>query len=598
MFERGAGIRLAYLLLLVSLAASGQAIQITVPASLAGTQYEPYHAAFAASGGTQPYTWAVAATTAATLPEGTSLNQTTGAIEGIPKGSGVYAVTLQVTDSAKQSATAAISIPISGNQHLNGCTYFPADNVWRQRIDGLPVHPLSWIWNSTYHNSRFHPDFGQSYGIPFTTVIAGQAQTTVTIDDYADQSDFGVNTTGPKTVPIPADAPIEGTAISGGDMHVLTLDTSTCLLYELWNSRLPAWTASSSARFDLKSNTLRPDTWTSSDAAGLPVLPGLVAFDEVLSGEIAHAVRMTMKHTQSPYLWPARHQAGASAPQEPPLGARIRLRNSASVNARIARLSRDNRVIATALQRYGAFIADNGGSGFVTGVPDARWNDEDLTNLFASASVSASLPTSADTASGQGLPFAALTGVRVGMWVQCHSACKGIGVLGSTSAHPVVAAIEGKTIELSQPLLAAVPKGTVLDFVDPDLACDAGPGFCLNDFDYVDESALQVSANSGATKPVITTRALPGALRGGNYTAAIEFTGGLPPFTCSVTSDDPLRSPGALPTGLRLNSTTCTITGTLSDASGRAFTVTVTDSAGRTGSAQFAVRLHSLRSPL
>jgi hypothetical protein len=176
------------------------------------------------------------------------------------------------------------------------------------------------------------------------------------------------------------------------------------------------------------------------------------------------------------------------------------------------------------------------------------------------------------------------------MWVQCHAACKGIGVPGSTSAHPVVAAIQGNTIELSQQLLALVPKGTLIDFVDPDLACNAGPGFCLNDFDYVDESRLQVDANSGATKPVITTTALPGAEPGTSYTGAIEFTGGLPPYTCSVAS-------GALPSGLRLEPVTCTITGNLSDASGRPFTVTVTDSAGRSGSAPFTVRFEKRRRP-
>lgn len=595
--ERRVSVRLPYLLLTFALAASADALKITSPATLpSGTQYESYHAALTATGGTPPYTWSLASSTAAALPEGTSFNQAAGTIEGVPKGSGVYGVTLRVTDSAKQSVTAAASIPIFGNQHLNGCAYFPADNVWRQRIDGLPVHPLSAVWNSIYHNARFHPDFGPSYGIPFTTVDAGQAASSVTIDPvngYPGESDFGVNTLGPKTAPIPPDAPIEGTDTidPGADRHVLVLNTSACVLYELYNSRLPAWTAMSSARFDLKSNVLRPAGWTSTDAAGLPVLPGLVDYDEVLNGEIAHAVRMTLRTTNASYLWPARHKASSlTGQQQPPMGARLRLRNSASVNSRIARLSRDNHVIAVALQRYGAFIADNGGSGFVTGVPDARWNGDDLTNLFASPVVATSLPTSADASSGTSLPLTSPAGVHVGMWVQCHAVCKGLGVLGSTSGNPVVTAMHGNTIELSQPLLALVPKGTVIDFVDPDLACDAGPGFCLNDFDYVDESALQVDANSGATKPVITTEALPGATPGTSYAGIIAFTGGLPPFTCSVTS-------GALPSGLRLDPVACTITGTLSDVNGRLFTVTVTDSAGRSGSALFTVRFENRRSP-
>jgi hypothetical protein len=591
--ERQVNVRLAYLFLTIAIAAGGATLQVTVPAELpSGTQYEPYHAVLTASGGTPPYTWSLAAGTVATLPEGTSFNQTASTIEGVPKGSGVYAVTLQVTDSARQSAAAAVAIPIFGNQHLNGCTFFPADNVWRQRIDGLPVHRLSSVWNSTSHNARFHPDFGPSFGIPFTTVDAGQPLQTVTIDGYAQESDFGVNSPGPAQVPIPPDAPIEGTDAYSpdGDRHVLTIDTSTCVLYELYNSHLPAWTAMSSARFDLKSNALRPDTWTSADAAGLPIVPGLVSFDEVQSGEIAHALRMTIQHTNDSYLWPARHEAGLSGQQLPPMGARIRLRNSSSVNARIARLSPANRVIGVALQRFGAFVADNGGSGYVSGVPDARWDGDDLTNLFASPVVAVSLPTSTDASAGSTLTFGGLTGVRVGMWVQCHTTCKGIGVDGSTSANPVVAAIQGGSIELSQPLLAAVPQGTVIDFVDPDSACNAGPGFCLNDFDYVDESALQVDANSGATRPVITTPALPGAIPGASYSASITFTGGLPPFTCSVAS-------GALPSGLHLDPAACTIMGSFSDVSGRFFRVAVTDSAGRSGSAWFTVRYQNRRIP-
>ncbi len=587
--------RLAFLFLTVIIAAHAAPPAITVPSTLAtGTQYEPYTYTLTAAGGAPPYTWSVSSGSAATLPEGTSINQAAGTIAGTPKGAGVYVVTLQVTDSSQQSATAIVNIPIAGNQRLNGCTFFPADNIWRQRIDGLPVHPLSSVWNSTYHNARLHPDFGLSYGIPFTTVEAGQPLQAVTIDGYPTESDFGIHTTGPAKVPIPPDAPIEGTdaSSSGSDRHVLTIDTSTCMLYEMYNSRLPAWTAMSSAMFDLKSNNLRPDTWTSTDAAGLPVLPGLVAFDEVQSGEIAHALRMTMKRTTASYLWPARHKASnISGQQQPPMGARIRLRNSSSVNARIARLSPANRTIAVALQRYGAFIADNGSSGFFTGVPDARWNNDDLVNLMTSPVLAASLPTSADASSGSLLQFANPAQVRPGMWVQCHVACTGIGVLGSTSANPQVVKVHGNIVELSQPLLAAVPTGTVIDFVDPDLACAAGPGFCLNDFDYVDESALQVSANSGATRPVIVTPALPGALPGKSYSSgAIVSTGGLPPFTCSVTS-------GTLPLGLRLDPVTCTITGVLSNPLDRTFTVTVTDSAGRSGSREFGVRFQNRRIP-
>ncbi len=187
------------LLLLTVIFAAQAAAPLTIgsPSNLAGTQYEAYHAVLNASGGTPPYTWSVASGTAATLPEGTSLDPVKGTIDGTPKGSGVYVVTIQATDSSGQSAAAPLSIPISGNQHLNGCTYFPADNVWRQRIDGLPVHPLSAVWNSAYHNARLHPDFGPSYGIPFTTVEAGQPLQTVTIDGYPNESDFRGEYRGP-----------------------------------------------------------------------------------------------------------------------------------------------------------------------------------------------------------------------------------------------------------------------------------------------------------------------------------------------------------------------------------------------------------------
>jgi hypothetical protein len=313
--------RCVFLGVLIALAAGATSPpSITSPATLpGGTQYESYSTTLTATGGTGSYTWSVTTDTPMTLPEGTTLNPSTGAITGTPSGSGYYIVNFQVTDSASATAQAQITIPISGNQHLGSCTFFPADNVWRQRIDGLPVHAQSAVWNSTYHNATLHPDFGTQYGIPFTLVGAGQAPTTVTIDPvngYPDESDFGVNTSGPAAVPIPADAPIEGTDVSSDDRHVLTIDTSACMLYELYYALLPAWTADSSALFNLNGNALRPDGYTSADAAGLPIVPGLVGYDEVASGEITHALRMTMQHTYNSYLWPGRHRAGTQRDAE------------------------------------------------------------------------------------------------------------------------------------------------------------------------------------------------------------------------------------------------------------------------------------------
>ena len=581
--------RVFILLLLTGLVAAGAtSLSITSPSTLpGGTQYQSYSATLAASGGTGSYTWSVTTDTQMTLPEGTTLTASTGAITGTPKGSGDYVVRFQVKDSANATAVAELTIPISGNERLANCTFFPPDNVWRQRIDALPVHAQSAVWNSIYHNASLHPDFGSQYGIPYTTVLAGQTPVTVTIDHangYYEESDFGVNNLagGPTAVPIPPDAPIEGTSISTGDRHVLTIDTSACTLYELYYATLPAWTAYSSALFNLNSNALRPDGWTSADAAGLPIVPALVSYDEAASGQIAHALRMTLQDTQNSYIWPGRHRAGTSGTQKPPMGARIRLRNSASVNARIPNLSALDQAIARALQQYGAFIADNGSSGFITGVPDARWSDDDLGNLKAHAVVTLSLTTSADAASGSNLTFASAKGVRPGMWVQCHSACAGLGVAGLTSANPVVSAVNGNTVTLSQPLLARVSQGTQIDFTDPDLACSAGPGFCLNDFEYVDESALQVDPNSGATKPVITQTTLPAAAPRRSYHATIAFTGGLPPFTCVVTS-------GALPAGLTLNASTCTISGSASGSQSHPFTVRVTDSAARQAQASLSI---------
>jgi hypothetical protein len=247
-------------------------------------------------------------------------------------------------------------------------------------------------------------------------------------------------------------------------------------------------------------------------------------------------------------------------------------------------------VIATALQQYGAFIADNGSSGFFTGVPDARWSDDDLGNVKADATVTVTLATSADASGGTQLTFASAAGLRAGMWVQCHSACSGIGVAGLTIANPVVTAVAGNTVTLSQPLMADVPQGTVIDFVDPDLACSAGPGFCLDDFDYVDESALQVDPDSGATQPVITQSVLPAGNVGESYQATIAFTGGMPPFTCAVTS-------GALPAGLTLNPATCAIGGTITQTQTNPFTVTVTDSEARQGQASLTITSNTTNPP-
>jgi hypothetical protein len=192
--------------------------------------------------------------------------------------------------------------------------------------------------------------------------------------DYADESD-------PGPYPIPPDAPIEGGVSSTGDRHVLVLDKDNCRLYETWNSHYlgPGWHCGSGAIFDLTSNKLRPDYWTSADAAGLPILPGLVRYDEaVLQQEVNHAFRFTVQSTQRAFIHPATHYASSNTdPNAPPMGLRVRLK----ANFDISRFSGAARVILVALKKYGMILADNGSDWFITGATDSRWNDEDLNQL-------------------------------------------------------------------------------------------------------------------------------------------------------------------------------------------------------------------------
>jgi hypothetical protein len=221
-----------------------------------------------------------------------------------------------------------------------------------------------------------HPDFGsgridgEPFGIPITMVPANPPRTKVTFE-YGEDSDRG-------PYPLPASARIEGGPNADGDRHVILYDPARCRVHELYDARPEAdgsWRAGSGAAFDLRSNKLRPAGHTSADAAGLPILAGLVRYDEVAAGRIDHAIRITAPRTRKQYIWPARHQAGASDdPALPPMGARFRLKASVE----ISRFPRQARVVAEALQRYGAILADNGSAWFLSGTQDARWNNEAL----------------------------------------------------------------------------------------------------------------------------------------------------------------------------------------------------------------------------
>jgi hypothetical protein len=254
---------------------------------------------------------------------------------------------------------------------IAGCTVFPGDNAWNRDVSRDPVDARSDAYIASIGASRFlHPDFGSdpAYGIPWTTVPGSQARVPMSFD-YADESD-------PGPYPFPPNAPIE----SGGDRHVLVLERDSCRLYETFDSHFvgPGWRCGSGAIFDLRSNRLRPAGWTSADAAGLPILPGLVRRDEVKSGSIRHALRFTTRRTQRAYVAPATHFASSSTdPDLPPMGLRLRLKASFDVS----RFRGDARVILLALQRYGMFLADNGSDWFITGETNTAWDDDDLDQL-------------------------------------------------------------------------------------------------------------------------------------------------------------------------------------------------------------------------
>jgi hypothetical protein len=262
--------------------------------------------------------------------------------------------------------------------HVGGCPVFPADNVWNTPIDTLPKarHASDYV-ASIGPAVKVHPDFGSNLnsGIPYTVVPAGTKPVNVTFE-YRDESDLG-------DYPIPPNAPIEGGGHADGDRHVVVIDSASCTLYELYASRPHpdgSWSAGSGIRMDLKSNQLRPSGWTSADAAGLPIFPGLVRYDEVASGSINHALRFTIPRTQSAFIWPARHKASNNPDQKlPQMGARFRLRADFDTSG----FSKQNRIIMNALKKYGMFLADNGSAIFISGVSDKRWDDDDLHKLGA-----------------------------------------------------------------------------------------------------------------------------------------------------------------------------------------------------------------------
>ncbi|GEM_PF-2523203 len=276
--------------------------------------------------------------------------------------------------SAPTKPAAIAPVPIASNTPISAvgpCQIFPANNAWNQDVSKTLKH-----WNSDAYitsigaTRTLHPDFGenQEYGIPVTIASEATPESSIRFTDYGDESD-------PGPYPIPSNARIE----AGSDAHVIVLHPSRCKLYELFGARREGngWAAASGAVFNLNSNSLRPQGWTSADAAGLPIYPGLLKYDEVASGKITHAIRFTAPRTQNGFIHPATHQAGRADASLPPMGLRVRLK----ADYDISRLTGQARVIAEAMKTYGMILSDNGSAWYFQGATDPRWNDSELNQL-------------------------------------------------------------------------------------------------------------------------------------------------------------------------------------------------------------------------
>jgi hypothetical protein len=276
---------------------------------------------------------------------------------------------------ANSATHPSFTVSPAPSAQIAGCPLLPADNIWNARVDTLPVdaHSDAYI-HSTDIDRGLHPDFGSGLwdgnpiGIPYNLVTGSQTPVSVSFD-YADESD-------PGPYPIPGNPSIEG----GSDRHILIVDRDHCMLYELYAAERLSngdWTAGSGAIFDLRSNALRPTGWTSADAAGLPILPGLARYEEVASGQITHALRFTLAKTRAAYIWPARHLASSRQESNfPPMGQRFRLKASFD----ISRFSPQVKVILQALKTYGMILADNGSDWYISGAPDPAWDNDRLVN--------------------------------------------------------------------------------------------------------------------------------------------------------------------------------------------------------------------------
>lgn len=268
----------------------------------------------------------------------------------------------------------ATTPPSTGGPTIANCPMFPANNFWNARVDTLPVHPDSDAWiDNIGRDVNFHMDFGSGewdggpIGIPYNVVAGSTVPSYDAEFYYPEESDAG-------PYPIPENPNIEW----GSDHHILVVDTETCTLYETYDMSFDgaSWSGGSGAIWDLNSNALRPDTWTSADAAGLPILPGLARYDEIAAGEIQHALRFTAEDTAG-YIWPARHQTSDPQRGIPPMGARFRLKADYDISG----FPPEMQILLQAFKTYGIVLADNGSNWYVSGAPDERW-DNDMLHLL------------------------------------------------------------------------------------------------------------------------------------------------------------------------------------------------------------------------
>jgi hypothetical protein len=303
------------------------------------------------------------------------------------------------TPGSSTNLAAVLTVSLGSGASLGGKRVFPADNPWNTAVDQAAVDPNSAaLIASIGLGTTLHPDFGAHwpkgpFGIPYVVVKGSQKKVKVSFT-YASESDKG-------KYPIPKNAPIEGGSKSRGDRHVLVLDRDHWKLYELFNAKRVAgttrWRAGSGAIFDLKSNKLRPAGWTSADAAGLPIFPGLVRYDEVKAGVITHALRFTVAETRKAYVSPARHYASDNTSADlPPMGMRVRLKADFDISG----FPRQARIVLQAMKTYGMIVADNGSDWYVSGAPDKRWSDDQLGALKSVAGSNFEVVSMGDVTTG------------------------------------------------------------------------------------------------------------------------------------------------------------------------------------------------------